>query len=125
MTALQVQIEVERPVPVRVPIPIAPGAAFTNCRPDCGACCIAPSISSPIPGMPEGKPAGVRCVQLDALDRCRIFDQPERPLVCASLRPEPQMCGANRQQAMIFLQNLERATRPVPECPTTPHRPSA
>ncbi|MDM6904545.1 YkgJ family cysteine cluster protein, partial [Enterobacter hormaechei] len=23
-----------------------------NCRIDCGACCIAPSISSPIPGMP-------------------------------------------------------------------------
>ncbi|WP_429347626.1 hypothetical protein [Paraburkholderia sp. Clong3] len=27
------------------------------CRPDCGACCIAPSISSPIPGMPNGKPS--------------------------------------------------------------------
>lgn len=26
-----------------------------ECRPGCGACCIAPSISSPIPGMPEGK----------------------------------------------------------------------
>ncbi|MBV6674737.1 YkgJ family cysteine cluster protein, partial [Klebsiella pneumoniae] len=23
-----------------------------ECRTDCGACCIAPSISSPIPGMP-------------------------------------------------------------------------
>jgi Fe-S-cluster containining protein len=31
-----------------------------NCRLGCGACCIAPSISSPIPGMPQGKPAGVR-----------------------------------------------------------------
>ena len=29
-----------------------------NCREGCGACCIAPSISSPIPGMPHGKPAG-------------------------------------------------------------------
>ncbi|MGU7695722.1 YkgJ family cysteine cluster protein, partial [Escherichia coli] len=28
-----------------------------ECRPDCGACCTAPSISSPIPGMPDGKPA--------------------------------------------------------------------
>jgi Fe-S-cluster containining protein len=41
-----------------------------DCRPGCGACCIAPSISSPIPGMPVvdgiSKPAGVRCVQLDA-----------------------------------------------------------
>lgn len=24
-----------------------------DCRSGCGACCIAPSISSPIPGMPE------------------------------------------------------------------------
>ena len=42
-----------------------------DCRPRCAACCIAPSISSPIPGMPEGKPAGVACVQLDADLRCR------------------------------------------------------
>jgi hypothetical protein len=27
------------------------------CRPGCGACCIAPSITSPIPGMPDGKPS--------------------------------------------------------------------
>ncbi|HNF77692.1 MAG TPA: YkgJ family cysteine cluster protein, partial [Thauera aminoaromatica] len=25
-----------------------------DCRPGCAACCIAPSISSPIPGMPHG-----------------------------------------------------------------------
>jgi Fe-S-cluster containining protein len=25
------------------------------CRSGCGACCIAPSISSAIPGMPQGK----------------------------------------------------------------------
>ncbi|MFC0402948.1 YkgJ family cysteine cluster protein [Paraburkholderia rhizosphaerae] len=49
------------------------------CRPGCGACCIAPSISSPIPGMPDGKPAGVRCVQLGDDLRCAIFGKPERP----------------------------------------------
>src|SRR5687767_14313051 len=43
------------------------------CRVGCGACCIAPSISSPIPGMPQGKPAGVRCVQLTEDNRCRLF----------------------------------------------------
>ncbi|TDM06161.1 MAG: hypothetical protein C4K60_16105 [Ideonella sp. MAG2] len=26
-----------------------------NCRPHCAACCTAPSISSPIPGMPHGE----------------------------------------------------------------------
>ncbi|WP_394788903.1 YkgJ family cysteine cluster protein, partial [Rhodoferax sp.] len=64
------------------------------CRPGCGACCIAPSISSAIPGMPGGKPAGVHCVQLDADLRCRLFGLPERPAVCASLAPTPEMCGA-------------------------------
>ncbi|MDR8085529.1 YkgJ family cysteine cluster protein, partial [Acinetobacter baumannii] len=30
--------------------------ASFQCRPHCGACCTAPSITSPIPGMPNGKP---------------------------------------------------------------------
>jgi len=80
------------------------------CRPDCGACCTAPSISSAIPGMPHGKPAGVRCVQLDERNRCRIFGRPERPAVCGSLMPEPEMCGASRDEAMIYLATLERMT---------------
>lgn len=82
-----------------------------DCRAGCGACCIAPSISSPIPGMPQGKPAGVRCVQLDDANRCRLFGRPERPAVCASLRPEPAMCGDDRDRAMRWLTRLEAATR--------------
>ncbi len=81
-----------------------------ECRPGCGACCVAPSISSPIPGMPQGKPAGVRCVQLDAAGRCRIFGQPGRPAVCSSLRPSAQMCGDGRGHAMRWLAWLEQAT---------------
>ena len=80
------------------------------CRIGCGACCIAPSISSPIPGMPHGKPAGVRCMQLDDDNRCRLFGRPERPAVCVSLRPEPAMCGADRQHALHWLAALETAT---------------
>jgi Fe-S-cluster containining protein len=76
----------------------------------CGACCIAPSISSPIPGMPEGKPAGMRCVQLDADQRCRLFGLAERPSVCLSLKPEAQMCGQDRLHALDFLQRLEFLT---------------
>ena len=83
-----------------------------NCRPGCGACCIAPSISSPIPGMPVGKPAGVRCVQLDDQQRCRLFGRPERPAVCASLRPEAEMCGADQAQALGWLTRLEMQTQP-------------
>ena len=83
-----------------------------NCRPGCGACCIAPSISSAIPGMPGGKPAGVRCVQLDAANRCLIFGQPERPRVCGQLRPSDEMCGASASDALAWLAQLEAATRP-------------
>ncbi|ADO47794.1 YkgJ family cysteine cluster protein [[Enterobacter] lignolyticus] len=83
-----------------------------DCRPDCGACCTAPSISSPIPGMPNGKPANTPCIQLDAQQRCRIFGSPLRPKVCAGLQPSADMCGASRQQAMAFLIHLERLTTP-------------
>lgn len=83
-----------------------------DCRAGCGACCIAPSISSPIPGMPGGKPAGVRCVQLDAGNRCRIFGQPERPAVCSQLRPSPEMCGADAPAALLYLARLEQLTQP-------------
>ncbi len=82
------------------------------CREACGACCIAPSISSPIPGMPEGKPAGVRCVQLDAADRCRIFGQAERPAVCGSLRPTQSLCRGSREEALQALAWLEAHTAP-------------
>lgn len=83
-----------------------------NCRPGCGACCIGLSISSPIPGMPDGKPAGVRCVQLTDSLRCAIFGQPLRPSVCASLRPEPEMCGDSPAHALRWLAWLEEVTAP-------------
>jgi Fe-S-cluster containining protein len=83
-----------------------------ECRARCAACCIAPSITSPIPGMPQGKPAGVACVQLDEQLRCRLFGKPERPAFCASLRPSMEMCGNDRAQALAFLNDLEASTRP-------------
>lgn len=82
-----------------------------NCRPHCAACCIAPSISSPIPGMPHGKPAGVRCIQLNEEDRCMIFDSPDRPPVCGSLQPSEEMCGASQEQALRWLSHVEEVTR--------------
>ena len=83
-----------------------------DCRAGCGACCIAPSISSPIPGMPHGKPAGVRCTQLDNANRCLLFGKPERPGVCRRLRPEPAMCGASRDEALAALAGWEEASAP-------------
>ncbi|MFC3550706.1 YkgJ family cysteine cluster protein [Lysobacter cavernae] len=83
-----------------------------DCRARCGACCIAPSITSPIPGMPHGKPAGMPCVQLDDVYGCRLFGQPSRPAFCASLRPSPAMCGSTREEALDHLELLEALTRP-------------
>lgn len=83
-----------------------------DCRPDCGACCTAPSISSPIPGMPEGKPANTRCVQLSETNLCMIFGSPLRPKVCSGLQPTAEMCGSTRGQAMTYLLELEALTAP-------------
>lgn len=83
-----------------------------DCRPGCAACCIAPSISSALPGLPQGKPAGQPCPHLDTALRCRLFGQPERPSVCASLKPSLEMCGSERSHALVWLDRLERATRP-------------
>ena len=82
------------------------------CRPGCGACCIAPSITSPIPGHPGGKPAGEPCVHLDAQLRCRLFDHPDRPRVCSTLPPSMAMCRSDRDQALAGLAELERLTLP-------------
>jgi Fe-S-cluster containining protein len=87
----------------------AAGPPFA-CREGCGACCIAPSITSPIPGMPNGKPAGIPCVQLTPDLRCSLFGRPERPAFCASLRPAQDMCGATREHALSWLAALERMT---------------
>lgn len=84
-----------------------------NCRSACGACCIAPSISTPIPGMPQGKAAGERCIHLDDEYRCGLFGDPRRPAVCSSLKPSAEMCGTTRADAIDFLAGLEQATRPL------------
>lgn len=76
----------------------------------CAACCIAPSISSQIPGMPEGKPAGVRCIQLTDENLCKLFGTTQRPAVCSSLKPSEEMCGATNEEALQYLMNLERET---------------
>jgi hypothetical protein len=62
--------------------------------------------------MPAGKPAGVRCIQLDDEERCKIFGQPERPAVCGSLQPKEAMCGQSREHAMRWLSWLESQTEP-------------
>lgn len=81
------------------------------CRSGCAACCIAPSISTPLPGLPRGKPAGVPCPHLTAALGCALFGRAERPRVCVQFRPEPAVCGADRAEALRLLGALERASQ--------------
>lgn len=62
--------------------------------------------------MPQGKPAGIPCVQLRPDYRCALFGLPERPAVCVGLRPTEEMCGSDREEALAYLADLDRQTRP-------------
>ena len=90
-----------------------------DCRSGCGACCIALSISSPMPGLPNGKPAGMRCPHLTDDFRCALFGLPDRPTVCTRLRPMAEMCGETRAQALAYLEWLEYET--LTHKPPGPH----
>ncbi|HPH01646.1 MAG TPA: hypothetical protein PK297_01645, partial [Spirochaetota bacterium] len=76
-----------------------------SCR-QCGACCIAPSISS------LDKPAGVRCHHLTDRNTCSIFGSTNRPAVCSSYAPGTD-CGHSFLEAMEKLTRLETLTSPV------------
>jgi Fe-S-cluster containining protein len=77
-----------------------------ECRSECGACCIALSISSPIPGMPDGKPPGVKCIHLLEDFRCGIYNNPFRPKACSGFQAEPAFCGSDREEALRILYSL-------------------
>ena len=84
-----------------------------KCRENCGACCVALSISSPLPGMVDGKPAGVRCIHLMYDYRCAIYDDPGKPKVCDDFKAEMEFCGESQAEAMRILGSLS-------DCPPTP-----
>jgi len=61
--------------------------------------------------MPEGKPAGVRCVQLSAENLCRLYNDPRRPVVCDQFTAAVDMCGVSQAEALRLLSELEVQTR--------------
>ena len=83
-----------------------------ECRAGCGACCIEASIAGPIPGMPEGKPGGVRCVNLDDENRCKIWNSPDYPPVCRNFSPTVEFCGRSDEEAARLLREAEIASCP-------------
>lgn len=80
-----------------------------DCR-KCGACCIAPSIATPIPNMPRGKPAGARCANLNDRHECTLYGTAARPAFCLGWQPMPEVCGQGFQEAMTRITHLEQAT---------------
>ncbi|CAH0533197.1 hypothetical protein VST7929_01059 [Vibrio stylophorae] len=82
-----------------------------DCRLGCGACCIAPSISTSYPLHPNGKAAGERCKQLNTDNLCKLFGQKERPAVCGQFQAEMWVCGETREQALATLTDLENCTQ--------------
>jgi len=95
---------------------VALAAKVMQCRPSCGACCIAPSIARPFYGMPDGKPAGVACVHLDDSMCCRLFGDARRPQLCDAFSPELETCGESRAQALTALERLEVLSLPAGGC---------
>lgn len=84
-----------------------------ECR-KCGACCVAVSISSPIPGMPGGKPADEPCIHLTRHNLCELFGRPERPGVCGEFKPSPDTCGGSGVEAIRLMSSMEAETRAGP-----------
>ncbi len=81
-----------------------------TCRPGCAACCIHISISSSIPGMPYGKPAGVRCANLDDNNLCVLHGTKRYPPVCRNFTASSDMCGSSYTEAAAYLIRLEEQT---------------
>ena len=84
-----------------------------QCRSNCGACCIAPSINTPFIGMPNGKPANTACVHLDlSTFQCAIWQTPHYPEVCQKFQAEESVCGESQAQAITIIRALESVTHP-------------
>ena len=81
-----------------------------NCRLGCGACCIASSITRAIPGMPNGKPAGIRCIQLSEDNLCKIFGHSDRPSLCDDFKATEDVCGQSNTEALQLITWLESQT---------------
>ena len=85
-----------------------------KCRDQCGACCIAPSIELPMPNMPCGKAAGVVCVNLDSNNfSCKIWGHSDYPAHCGNFMPGSDVCGESREGAMLLIEAMELATKPL------------
>jgi Fe-S-cluster containining protein len=80
------------------------------CRANCGACCTHISISSALPGHPNGKVAGVTCINLNTDNNCSLYGDISFPDICKRFMGDEEMCGSSVQEAVIRIQRLEMLT---------------
>jgi hypothetical protein len=50
------------------------------------------------------------CPHLDEHFACGLWNDPRRPLVCAEFKPEFEICGNKRQDALQTLAFIEEVT---------------
>jgi hypothetical protein len=60
--------------------------------------------------MPDGKPAGERCLHLSVDYLCGLFGQPERPAVCSAFKADIEVCGSSQQEAINLIGWWEQVT---------------
>jgi hypothetical protein len=60
--------------------------------------------------MPDGKPAGKRCIHLDLENMCQLFNDDRRPTVCEAFKAGMEFCGESFDSAMENLKRLEIET---------------
>tara|TARA_Y100001937_G_C7081714_1_gene313307 strand:- start:497 stop:742 length:246 start_codon:yes stop_codon:yes gene_type:complete len=77
-----------------------------ECRLGCGACCIFIDISSSIPNHPNGKPAGVRCNNMNEMNICTIHGTSDYPDVCKNYTAEIEFCGKTFEDSKKILTEL-------------------
>ena len=86
------------------------GKGLLLCHNNCAACCSVISISSSLPSMPFGKPAGLRCIKLNDENLCTIHEKDNYPLVCKNFKMNYETCGTSAEQAIYNLEILENLT---------------
>jgi hypothetical protein len=60
--------------------------------------------------MPNGKPAGERCLHLSAANLCELFGRPERPAVCSAFEADVEVCGNDTDEAIRIIGWWEQMT---------------
>ncbi len=66
-----------------------------------------------MPNMPNGKPAGIMCTNLDPITlSCLIWGQENYPKHCKHFIATLDVCGNSREQALQLIDAMELATKP-------------